>query len=116
MGSVVETNVGFPYILTFAIFAICFGVATIVANNTLYRPDGSDISKRRIWFWVMLVISVILSIGINFGISNSLEVQSSAYKYFKHACIADGIFTVLYILVGWLLSSVMKNKKIGTWF
>lgn len=112
----IETNVIFPYILTFAIFAICFAVATIIANKTLYRPDSSDITIRRTWFWISFVLAIILSIAINFGIAQNLEIQSETNKYFKHSCIADGIFAVLYIGVGVFVSYVFKTKKVGTWF
>lgn len=111
-----EVNLMFPYILTFAISAICFGIAVWIANSTLYRPDSSDINKRKMWFWIMFVISIILPICINIGIGQGLQTPSATYDYVKHSCIADGVFAVLYILIGVLVSKSLSTKKVGSWF
>lgn len=111
-----EVNYLIPYFLTFAVSAICFGVATYIANATLYRPDSSDIAKRKVWFWVMFVISILLPLGINFVLAGNLETQHDTYTYFKHACIADGVFAVVYILLGLIVSKTFSTKKVGSWF
>lgn len=111
-----EANVMFPYFLTFGISAICFGVATWIANSTLYRPDSSDIAKRKVWFWVMFVISILLPIVINFFIAQGLEIPNATYTYFKHSCIADAVFAVIYILIGLIVSKAFNTKKVGSWF
>lgn len=111
-----EVNLMFPYFLTFAISAICFGVAVWVANATLYRPDSSDISKRKIWFWVMFVISILLPIIVNYFIASGLDTQRDTYSYFKHSCIADAVFAVVYILLGIIISKSFSTKKVGSWF
>ncbi len=112
-----EVNYLFPYFLTFAASAICFGVATCIANATLYRPDSSDIAKRKVWFWVMFVISILLPLGINFVIAQNLNSTTNAtYTYFKHACIADAVFAVIFILLGLIVSKTFSTKKVGSWF
>lgn len=111
-----EINVLLPYFITFAITAICFGIATWIANATLYRPDSSDIRIRKVWFWVMLVISIFVPLMINLGIAWGMETQHSSYTYFKHSCIADTLFAVVYIAVGLIVSKAFRTKKIGSWF
>lgn len=111
-----EVNLLFPYFLTFAISAICFGIATWIANATLYRPDSSDIAKRKVWFWVMFVISILLPLGVNFIVANNLMTKHDTYTYFKHACIADAVFAVIFVLLGLIVSKSFSTKKVGSWF
>ena len=111
-----EVNVVFPYIITFIIMGVCFGVAAIIANNTLYRPDNTDISKRRLWFWLLWGLGVLLSLGINYAIASGLEYDDMTYQYFWHGCVATIIFAVAYILIGLIISKIASSKKVGTWF
>lgn len=111
-----EVNVVFPYIYSFIIIAACFVIACVIGCKTLYRPDGRDIKKRRMWFWILWLISIVLAFATNAIIAYGFEYEDLTYEYFKHACIALACFAGGYILVGYIISLICKGKKLGTWF
>lgn len=111
-----EVNVVFPYIYNFIIIAACFVIAAVIGCKTLYRPDGSDVKTRRMWYWVMWLIGIVLAFVTNFLITQGLEFEDARYDYLLHSCIGLGIMALLYIGVGYLVSLICKGKKLGTWF
>ena len=95
---------------------VCFLIATFIANLILFKPNNPGTTQRRIWFWVLCVASGVIGFIINFFIGQSISVPSNQNKYFMHAGIAFVICVVIYIFVGFVVSKLFPNSKVGTWF
>lgn len=111
-----EVNTLFPYLLTFAVTAVCFGLAALIANMVNYKPSDPGTTKRRVWFWVLCVLGVLIPFIVNFCLAMEIQVDHLRYEYLKNSCIAAFVFAVVYILVGFIISKANSHKKIGSWF
>ena len=111
-----HVNYACPCILTFIVMVVFFTVAVVVGNSTPYKPDASDIKTRRVWFWIMAILTPFISIIINYFGAQELQMQSHRFQYFMVSCVAAGIALAVYILVGLIVSKAFKTKKVGTWF
>lgn len=96
--------------------AIAFGLAVIVSNLILFKPDNPGTTARRIWFWSLGFISLLAGIVINCLIAEGINVPSNQGDYHVHTAIAGVLFLVLYIIAGFATSKIFPNSKVGTWF
>lgn len=110
------TSIAMAWIWGFIMWVICMAVAILASNMILFKPDNSDVGKRRIWFWCMAVVCLLSTFFINFGISKGEEIATNAQKYLKWGSVSAVVFFALFILVGIVLSKVLPRTKIGTWF
>ena len=93
-----------------------FLIALFIANATSYRPDGSDKTTRRIWFWVFAALTPVVGFLINFLVANGIELANEKSSYLTHAGIAAGIALELYIIIGLVISKIFSRSKVSTWF
>lgn len=107
------------YVLA-AITAIVFiGISLIVASAIAYEggKNPRDPKKRRVWFFVLGIIAVIAFFLWNFlFVSGKVLLPALQDKFFMHNAIATGVTLVVYLLIGFLLSKMMKRSKYGTIF
>lgn len=111
-----QVSITSAYMWALVSMAICFFIAVIVANAVLYKPGNPGTTTRRIWFWVFCIASGIVGYLINYIIGSNIAVPTIQSNYLMHSGIAAGISVVLYIVVGFLVSKLFPNKKVGTWF
>lgn len=104
------------YVWAIAICLVCILVAAIIANMIPNTPGGKDITKRKVWFWIIFVLAVVLTFVVNLIIAGGIKVPSKHDDYMLASAIATGIGAVLYILIGLCLSKGMKRSKLGSWF
>ena len=52
-------NVSSAYILAIIVCAVMFIISAVVANLITFKPDLSDVAKRKVWFWVIGVMNVV---------------------------------------------------------
>ena len=104
------------YVWALVSMAFFFIIAMIVASAIPYKPNNPGTTARRVWFWILLIVSMISGFMTNFIIYLGIRVPSDQSRYLLHASIAMGVFCVLYILLGLILSKIFSNSKIGTLF
>lgn len=100
-------------IVTMVVFLL---FAVVIANLILFKPNNSGTTARRIWFWTLCVATGIVGFVINFIIGNNISVPSIQSDYYMHSGIAAGICVLGYILIGFIISKLLPNSKVGTWF
>lgn len=111
-----ETTPITAYIVSACVMIVLFLISTIIANMIAHRPGGGDITKRRIWFWVLGVLTPVIAFAINFYISTDIEVPTTKTTYLTQSGIASAVSLVIYILIGFILSKLFNRTKLGTWF
>ena len=107
------------YVISLLVAIAAMLIAIIASNAVDYKPgvNSKDVTTRRIWFWVMGVLTPVISWVIcYFLVYETARGKTHKADAMQAMCIAVAVFFVLYILVGWILSMVFNNKKIGTWF
>jgi len=109
---------------TYFIAAIFAGAMILIAaliSNMIQYEGGSnpkDPGKRKMWFWIMAILNpIIYFIVARFAMApNPNDDQMLFDNYVATLPIAAGICFVLYIVIGFVLSKVFKNGKLGNWF
>jgi len=107
------------YVISVIVAIVAMLTAIVASNRVAYKPgvNAGDVTTRRIWFWVMGVLTPIISWGIcYFLVYEAARGKSHKADAMQAMCIAALVSFALYVAVGWILSKVFKNKKIGTWF
>lgn len=110
------TSVSVAYVWAIIICIFLLVVAAAIAYMIPNKPGGKDISQRRVWYWILFVVTIGLSFGLNAWIAASIKIPSRHSAYLTAAAIATGIAAALYILIGLCLSKGMKRSKLGSWF
>ena len=104
-----------------AIFAGAMILIAAVISNMIQFEGGSnpkDPGKRKMWFWIMAVLNpIIFFIVARFVLAPKADDDQMIFDdYLDTLPIAAGICFVLYIIIGFVLSKVFKNGKLGNWF
>lgn len=110
-------NVSSAYILAIIVWAVMFLISVFISNAIAYKPDMSDVGKRRIWFWVLGVLTPIIGFGLNYAIFFvKIHARSKQTDFLTAMAIAAGISLVLYIIAGFIASKISKTGKLSNWF
>ena len=110
-------NVVSAYILGIALTIVMLIIAAVVSNLIQFRPDNSDCKRRKMWFWILGVLTPVLTFVITlvFGYL-SIKSNKKAEGYMVAMAISSVISFGLYIFLGWILAKANKHGKIGNWF
>ncbi len=105
------------YILPVSISVIALVIAAIISMLIQYESGTKprDAQKRKMWFWMLAFIGAAAA----FFISWSAFMPKKAVEKFAFESalpIGTGIGFVVYILLGFLLSRMFRNGKLGNWF
>lgn len=105
--------------------AYAFGVITslvlilvsgLIAKSISFKPNLSDVSKRKFWFWGLAILCPIITFGTTFIIYCSIRAKSVQNAYMIAMCVSAVVSFLLYILLGFCISKANKNGKLGNWF
>ena len=105
------------YILSVIFAAVVLLLAALISNMIQFEGGSNpkDPGKRKMWFWIFAVLNpVIFYIIAAFVMVPSNKKQSVEWN--DSLPIAVGIGFVVYIVLGFVLSKVFKNGKLGNWF
>ncbi len=111
-------------------------LAALIANMIKFDPGSNpkDPQKRKIWFWVLGIVATLLTFVLLYFVFNPGKTpteinamqrippaQKQTYKaeferYQLMSGISTGITFVLYVVLGFIVSKIFKNKKVGNWF
>lgn len=104
------------YMWAIVIMVVFFSLAVIISNAIIFKPNNPGTTTRRIWFWIFCVATGVVGFIVNFIIGNNITVPSIQSDYYMHSGIAAGVCVVVYILIGFVVSKLFPNSKVGTWF
>ena len=107
------------YVISVIVAIIPMIVPIVASNAVAYKPgvNSGDVTTRRMWFWIMGVLTPIISWGICFFlVYQTARGKSHKADAMQAMCIGAAVAFVLYVVVGWILSKLFNTKKIGTWF
>ena len=91
-------------------------VSGLIAKSISFKPDLSDVAKRKLWFWILSILSPVVSYGVTFAIYSSIKGKSAQDSYMLAMCISAVISFVIYVALGFIVSKTNKNGKLGNWF
>ena len=114
-----QTSVVSAYIIGIVVFIVMLLIAAIVANAIAYQPGSnpSDPGKRRTWFWILGVLTPVLTFALSFFIVyTGIKMQNVKESYMTAMCISTGVSFVLYVAFGFALSKIFKHGKLSSWF
>lgn len=91
-------------------------ISGLIAKSISSKPDLTDVSKRKLWFWVLAILCPIITFGITFAIYSGIKGKSAQNTYMVAMCIATVISFILYIVLGFIAAKTNKNGKLSNWF
>jgi sulfoxide reductase heme-binding subunit YedZ len=109
-----------PVYIISAVFAGIFLLIAALISNAIKYQGGSnplDPRKRKVWFWTMGISGTVSF--LLFGLFSFYFPENNNYaksQLITAICIGTGICFLIYVLLGFVLSKVFKNGKIGNWF
>ena len=110
----------FPvYIVSVVASLVFILIAALISNAIKYEGGANpkDPGKRKMWFWVMGVLAPIANLLFGLFIYYFPEGNSFAKsKLITAIGIGSAITFIVYLLVGFILSKMFKNGKLGHWF
>lgn len=106
------------YIISIVTALVFLLISAFIANLIKFEGGSNpqDPAKRKMWFWILAVLNpvTILLLGLFAFIPN--ENIMVVQKYKSAIYIGTGIGFLLYIILGFVLSKMFKNGKLGHWF
>ena len=95
-------------------------IAALISNMIQFEGGSNpkDPGKRKMWFWIMAILNPVLFYVLSaFVLAPNPENDQMVYDdYMASLPIAAGIGFVEYLVLGFVLSKVFKNGKLGNWF
>lgn len=91
-------------------------ISGLIAKSISFKPDLTDVSKRKLWFWVLAILCPIITFGITFAIYSGIKGKSAQNTYMIAMCIATVISFILYVVLGFIAAKTNKNGKLSNWF
>lgn len=105
------------YVLGIVFSMLMLLIAAMVAKSIYSVPDGSDITKRKRWFWALSAVApVLFSLYNYFFIINNIKGLPNIGKFKTTISISFVVMLAVYIILGVVISFVFKKGKVGDWF
>lgn len=107
------------YIMAIVIALVFLLIAAVISNSIQFEGGShpKDPGKRKMWFWIFAILCPLVIFLIGFLVVRpGINVPSLKGKYTTALSIGTGVAFVLYIVLGFVLSKVFKNGKLGNWF
>jgi sulfoxide reductase heme-binding subunit YedZ len=107
--------------ITSVIAAGLFILIAALISNMIQFEGGSnpkDPGKRKMWFWIIAILNPVLFYVLSaFVLAPNPDNDQMVYDdYMATLPIAAGIGFIIYVVLGFVLSKVFKNGKLGNWF
>ena len=106
------------------IFALIFMggailLAAVISNLVKYEGGSNpkDPGKRRMWFWIFAILGPVAFFLYNIlSVIPTIKKGPALDKFGITHIIGTAIILVGYIVIGFVLSKMMKRGKLGNWF
>lgn len=110
----------FPVYIIAVVAAFLFVLIAALISSAIKFEGGArpkDPAKRKMWFWILGILAPIAN--LLFGLLIYYFPEGNNYaksKLITAIGISSAITFAVYILVGFILSKMFKNGKLGNWF
>lgn len=108
------------YVIAAIVAGAMILIAALISTAIQYKggSNPNDPRKRKTWFWIIAIINPIVFFVLGkFVLAPNPENDQMVFDdYMKVLPIATGVGFGLYIIIGFILSKMFKNGKLGHWF
>lgn len=106
------------YIISIGIAFIFLLLAAFISTSIKFEGGSKpkDAQKRKTWFWVLALLNPIVTYLLGYYVFKPDANIMIVNKYITALGIGTAVGFFVYIIVGFVLSKVFKNGKIGHWF
>lgn len=105
------------YIWSAVVMVVFFVVNLIIAHAVGRDENHTGAGARRFWFWLFAVLSGVVAFFINLAIAHSDIADAHLRQiYINNSIVGAGAAFVVFVGLGYILSSLFHHSKIGTWF
>ena len=105
------SNIIIPiYVIAVVAAIVALLVAIMFSKSVDFRPDMSDVSKRKTIFWLVSILSIILSVAVAFAfVYTDCKTGSKKSAFMLHE-------SIIYLVLGIIISKANPKDKLGSWF
>lgn len=105
------------YIYALVASVIALMLAIVFSNKVSFRPDLSDVGKRKSIFWFMSIAAPVVSALLTFLLVYiGLKTGSKKNACMLHMLIGLVVSWIIYVVLGLVVSKANKQGKLGSWF
>lgn len=108
------------YIIAAIVAGAMILAAALISSAIQYKggSNPNDPGKRKAWFWIIAILNPILFFCLGrFVLAPNPENDQMVFDdYMKVLPMATGAGFFIYIIIGFVLSKIFKNGKLGHWF
>ncbi|TWR26795.1 hypothetical protein FPZ42_07085 [Mucilaginibacter achroorhodeus] len=106
------------YVLAGVTTLILLLLCAIIANAINYEKGSrpKDPVRRRTWFWVLAILNPGLIFLLGYYAFKPEANIMVVKRYVTALSIGTACGFVIYLLIGFILSRIFRNGKIGHWF
>ncbi|MFZ9236110.1 MAG: hypothetical protein ACO22X_07805 [Algoriphagus sp.] len=105
------------YILSLIFAAFVLLIAAVISNAIKFEGgvNPKDPGQRKMWFWIFAVLNPVLFYVIaEFVMKPEKVAAAKAWSASLPFATIVGFF--IYIILGFVVSKIFKNGKLGNWF
>lgn len=108
------------YIIAAIVAGAMILVAALISSAIQYKggSNPNDPGKRKAWFWIIAILNPIIFFCLGrFVLAPNPENDQMVFDdYMKVLPMATGAGFFIYIIIGFVMSKIFKNGKLGHWF
>ena len=105
------------YILSIIFAAVVLLIAAVISNAIKFEGGANpkDPGKRKMWFWIFAILNpVLFFVTAAFVMAPSSKKEAELWS--DALPFATIVGFVAFIILGFVLSKIFKNGKLGNWF
>ena len=107
------------YIFALIFMGVSILLAAVISNLIKFEAGANpkDPGKRRMWFWIFAILGPVSFFLYNLlSVIPTIKKGPALAKFGVTHIIGAAIILVGYIVIGFVLSKMMKRGKLGNWF
>jgi putative flippase GtrA len=106
------------YIISIVTAFVFLLISAFIANAIKFEGGShpKDPQKRKMWFWILAILNPAVNFLLGYFVFKPEANMMVVNKYISALSIGTVIGFVLYIIIGFILSKLFKNGKLGHWF
>ncbi len=106
------------YIVTIITALLFLFVAALIASAIQFEKGSRprDPRKRKTWFWILAILNPMIAFTLGYFVFKPDANVLIVSRYITALSIGTGIGFIAYIVLGFLLSRMFRNGKLGHWF
>ena len=98
------------YVIGGVSMLVLLGIAALIANSIKFQigDNRTDITKRRIWFWILAVLVPVVTFAITYFVTyKGLRIPNQKGQYFNAMCWSAAISFIEQERQDWRLVQVL---------